>query len=295
VEEKQRVELELQELQSQLKLLRSKEDAETPIRVQLEADIANLVVEITALNKEQATLQSDIRSLKNHNNECADKLNTLKFQMMNLRQEIAKLNSQIVHSPEKTKKMIEDMKVSLGKEKELLMEVEQRGEDLQERAEILAKVEKEVTRNTKLLDECEQERSRSKAQRKNLKSSKTTLMEKENLLRELNSNDQIVKRQVQAMQDKVERLAKLEEDKTSAAEEAIAEAHKDRMDAERKRAATQGSVDKNTLSVHQIQQRMEALKRQHEAEMEVMRSKYDQLEQQVRTYHKNMFQAIKSM
>lgn len=143
---------------------------------------------------------------------------------MSLRQDCAKLKSQVVESPEKLLKvhhnryhslqsrnatlqhydnsvlvcklillrqMIEDMKVSTVTERENIVAIESRTVELQNRLQSLHKIEKEMQKGLKTLEEAEMQLSKHKQTRAKLKAHQQKLTQSQNVLQEVNINIQV--------------------------------------------------------------------------------------------------------
>lgn len=111
---------------------------------------------------------------------------------MNTRQDCTTLRGQIVQSPEKLRKLIEDMKISLDSERQVVLDAEQRSINLQSRHESLLRIEKEVQKGIKNLEDTESEVVKHKTSRKSLKEHKTRLDNLENKFKELTTNEQVI-------------------------------------------------------------------------------------------------------
>jgi hypothetical protein len=128
--------------------------------------------------------------------------------MMNLRQECSKLKSQVVESPEKLikvrtlscgydsffffhKKMIEDLKVNSVTEREAIQNIEAKTIELQGRLHSLHKIEKEMQKGIKTLQEAETQLTKNKQTRKKWKQGQQKLQETEKVLQEVNVNIQV--------------------------------------------------------------------------------------------------------
>jgi hypothetical protein len=83
------------------------------------------------------------------------------------------------------------MKVSLDSERQIVFEAEQRSINFQSRYESLLRIEKEVQKGNKNLDDTELEIVKHKTSRKSLKEHRARLANLESKLKELTTNEQV--------------------------------------------------------------------------------------------------------
>lgn len=74
IETKAKLEVEVQEIQSKLQVLRAKREQEEPLIHQLQRETKELQAEIMQLNQQQAQLQSEVRNDKNTINDLKDRV-----------------------------------------------------------------------------------------------------------------------------------------------------------------------------------------------------------------------------
>lgn len=129
------------------------------------------------------------------------------------------LRAQIVPSPEKAKKLIQDMATSLENEKSLVRprplvtlsplvadesrsqieDLEKRTRELRARTDSIGKLHKEVTKILQAIEECDTERGKLKEVKRNVKETQTKVGVAQQKVRDLQEKEIALKRQLQAV------------------------------------------------------------------------------------------------
>jgi kinetochore protein Nuf2 len=105
IEQKSKLEIDVQDIQSKLQVMRAKREQEEPMIQSLQKDIKDVQAEIMNLNQQQASLQLSVRDYKGTVADLKDRVASNKFTLMNIRQDCTTLRGQIVQSPEKIRKV----------------------------------------------------------------------------------------------------------------------------------------------------------------------------------------------
>lgn len=186
------------------------------------------------------------------------------------------------------------MKVSLENERSSIVDAEERSHSLQDKYELLSRLEKETCKIVKIMEEAATEITKSKNERKAVKEARQQLAETESGLKELETREQHIHRQLNVVHENTARLSKQEEQKKENASRALEEATLERDEMEKQRVATMNIVDQNSNAKHELLQTIEALKESHRRDMEAMMEQYNMLENQLQEYHRTLFTAIKT-
>lgn len=96
---------ENERLQRDLQEILQAHAAEQPAIQQISQECAELESEINQLNKQQAIMRHEIGELKARNNEIRDDATSLHFTILEADKEIERLQSKIVNSPDRVKKV----------------------------------------------------------------------------------------------------------------------------------------------------------------------------------------------
>ena len=116
---------------------------------------------------------------------------TLKEQLATLQTENAKLSAQVIESPSDLKQTMTERTASLQKEQEAAAELERKLREVAARLEILANIEQDVDRCTKLLAECEIEQQRLEEARRAEAAGQENIHRLESNIRDLGLKDQV--------------------------------------------------------------------------------------------------------
>ncbi|XP_058103261.1 kinetochore protein NUF2 homolog isoform X3 [Magnolia sinica] len=110
--EQQRLELEAHIAKLKEEIVDHEEASrlEQPKVQEVEAEVKELRQNIQVLNKQQVSLKSSFRTLKDKNLEINDKISSADFELVKSAQENAKLRSKIVQSPDKLQRALEEKK-----------------------------------------------------------------------------------------------------------------------------------------------------------------------------------------
>ncbi|XP_024522331.1 probable kinetochore protein nuf2 isoform X3 [Selaginella moellendorffii] len=101
------------QLQNAIAQNEAERKAEEPQVQKLSVEAKELEQKIYALNKQQAVLQSDIRGIKEELNKLTEKIVSEKASVAQMKQEGFQLRTQIVQSPDKLRKMLEDRRAAV--------------------------------------------------------------------------------------------------------------------------------------------------------------------------------------
>eukprot|EP01116_Phalansterium_solitarium_P013049 TRINITY_DN2991_c0_g1_i2.p1 TRINITY_DN2991_c0_g1~~TRINITY_DN2991_c0_g1_i2.p1 ORF type:complete len:446 (-),score=228.17 TRINITY_DN2991_c0_g1_i2:96-1433(-) len=290
--DKQEIELQLQEQRTQLLQLKHQEEAQRQPVQKLQAQIAALDAEIMQLNQEQAKLAVEIRTVKKGSADLADSISGAKFQLVNTRHDAARLRNLIVPSPEGAKRHLDELRTTLEHDKAAVADAQRRAHDMHRRDDTVARAEREVHKSLKLLGECDAELERRREARRDMKQRQQLHAQRQRALQDLNSVADLAHRQHKAVQDKTARLAQQHDAKMLTARQAQDELRQTHQDAEHKAAANLNVLDQNASVYQGIQQKISDLKTQHELEMKSLAGTFGQLEATVDKYHRNLLTAM---
>jgi len=149
VQQRQFLELSLQESTSQLHSLQEKREAEQPQIDALTVEVNALESEIQQLNTRQAEVQAANKETKKQTISIKEKLEHAQFVLISTKQECSRLKSQLVENPEQLKRLVEELKTSVENEKAAVLTADKRALELQSRLEDISRAEKEIQKNSK--------------------------------------------------------------------------------------------------------------------------------------------------
>ena len=120
-----------EELTQRLALLREQTKEEAAVITQIEVDCKTIEVKINELNHQQAELREEIADLKDDNTKLKDTLSAHNIQLEESTYNRKKLQGQIVNSPERFRKQIQDVAQSLNTEQQTIRANERKHRELQ--------------------------------------------------------------------------------------------------------------------------------------------------------------------
>ncbi|KAL0042016.1 hypothetical protein WJX77_000793 [Trebouxia sp. C0004] len=265
--------------------LEAERAAEEPAVSQLEAETQQVFQENQQLNKQSTLLSNDVRTLKQQNNALADEASSAKFKLVDAQQEQLKLKGQIVESPERLQARLEELAGGVEKERALVMDAERRSRDLQARMDHIAKVEKEVVKAIKQMEEVEVEVKKKKEVSSRVKQLRKQVNANQAELQELEATEQHLKRQQASLTDRLSRLENQSALKREAAVSAVEEQLKEREAIEAENAAARARIAENEAMMRALRDRMKELQNNHDAQVSTVLEKYQSLRRQVQQYH----------
>ncbi|KAK9816471.1 hypothetical protein WJX72_000700 [[Myrmecia] bisecta] len=273
------------QLMSELRRLQAERASEEPDVARLEADIHEVYTENQQLNKQQATLNSEVRAMKQQTNVLADEAADLKFKLANARQEGDQLRSLIVESPEKLQAMLEEIQAAVERERSLVAEAERKARDLQARLDTVAKVEKEVQKAQRVMEEVESELAKKKAISRQVKELRSQISGEEQEALQLAATQQHLKRQQASLAERMQRLEQQAALKKEAAASCVEEQLRDKEAIEAENAATMAKLTENDAMMRALREKIKELQTTQEVQISMVLDRYTSLRQQVAEYH----------
>jgi len=290
--EKQQATEELQRLQHEAAQLRVARANEEPQIKELETEAVALSTQIDELNKTQLNLTNSSHELKQQALQFSEMLSQVKFELLSLRQEIQRLKSQIIPDPEKAKRQLKDMTATWEQERAHVEDIERKTNDARSRVEGLAKLQKELIRTQKLLEESDAERARLKELTHSIKDTKGKIALSDQKAHEVDLHQQQLLQQITSMQEKMHRLQKRHQAKREQAQQALEEARQERQRIDAEKDENRIKLEQNDQQIRLLQAKAMELQREQEQEMSLLKAGFDGLETQVRDYHQQLETAV---
>ena len=278
--------------EAQVRKWNERRDAERPRVTALEAETVELAAEITALNKQQLKLQADIRELKAQANEMGDRIANQKFALLQARQESAKLQAMIVSSPERVQAQLADMEAEVERDQQHVEHAERRTRQLQSERDALERYERELQELMRLLGDAERDTAKSKELAEALEQRREQLAEKEAALRSLTQERAHLDKQLALVEERLARIRTQSEARTGEAQAQLQELNEAYEAARSDQRDVEHAAQRNQTLADQMQVKIDELRREHAAETDALRAKYDSLEQEVVAYHRRLFTAM---
>jgi len=295
LQSRSKLENENLKLRAELDKLKAAREKELPEIQAAETQIDAYAEEMSNLNQQQSTLQNELRELKTANTEISDKLAEEKFAVLNETQEICRLQSQVVRSPERVKKEIEEMQETLDTEKENLKSMRNHSRQLSQRADGIEKCELELQRLLKLMADCETEMQQAKAIKEAIIDHNAQISEKQGELQKLAQAHTHCVRQAKSVEDRLLRVKKQASDRRAESQAAQEEMQAELQMVEQEREAVNKRVLSNEEMEAHTKRKIEEMTAAHNQELDELRAKYSALEKSVVEYHRQLFQVMQEV
>ena len=216
------------QMDEQLAALVAAQEAERPERQRLEANKKELTVKIQQLNERQLHLQQEARTKRDALTETQHTADQEEFEIKNLRTACRTLETQIVQSPEILKQEIATLGTKLEQERENVVVLEKRGRELVVQADRMGATKTDIVKARKQLDEVEKELARFTTANEDCDRTKDAVIHESGLLKESKAKEQQLKRQIEMISEKIERLTRQQDMKRKTAHANIEQARKDK-------------------------------------------------------------------
>lgn len=269
------------ELEARVEEIRAQRARDQPRVDDLTAEMQRLAAVVNTQNRDQAELSGEVLRIRARTAEIADSIASLRFVILNGKQECDKLRSQIVPSPERMKRELAELADMLQHERDTILAHERKSRDLQLKLDSLAQVETEIQRVMRLMKEVEVEMQKSKAAVEHTESIQESHQRAQLTLKELTLKEQQMQRQIQAAQERLQRLQRQHEGKRASIQQARDAALREKAVAELENRSALARIDANRATAADLSERIADLKRRHAEELSGVSSEYAALHRQV--------------
>lgn len=280
------------ELEHQITIIEeARAEEEGEVNAQKEA-ISQLAADLATLHRDQVSLTEETRDLKAKLIATTDAINAAKVKYLGEVQDVDKLRSQVVSSPDRVKGEIDDMAERLELDKENLQGVQRRTRHLHQRAEGLNKAAGDVVKVNKVLEEAVSEMDRTKALKSSIKEHKSKIAEFETEQESLKSAVVHLERQGKSIEQRLARVRQQRSDisdKAHCAEQRLAEQSR-QVEAERKAAAA--SIDSNERRADELTQEIEQLVTVFSQDLQQAAKSQEALYDSFTSYHMGLSDAL---
>ena len=271
--------------QRQLAELRADQEEIASRSEEIAAECETLTSEVTALNKHQAALGTEIKDLKAEANEINDKIANDRFLIHGAKQEREKLKSQIVQSPEKIKKQLQDMSAAVTGERQNVAGQESQLKDVRGRLDSLQRLNKDIKKNLALVEELDGQAEKVKSSKAVLKQTTANVETTGEKLRALSNKDKSVQNQLTATQKKMGSVSTDGEAALHDAQLRLTKLEKERVNLERSQTHNKARLDQNEAVCREARENIERMRKEHDKDVAGMQALCGRLESQVSSYH----------
>lgn len=243
-------------LQRQLNDLLQEQEAEAPAIRQITEETAELENEINVLNKRQAVMRHETSELKAKNNDLRDEMSSYQFNILEAEKEIERLRGKIVNSPDRVKKEIEGIAVSLEDAKEELNAMERRHRELLAYSDTFARTEKDMLKTIELMREAEQDIEKCKDAKEQVKSQKKEIEENRRKTMEIIAQRKRLEKLVEQKREIFERYKEESRIKDQAADQALKAAQEELRQLENSNMDIRQRIAANKDASREVERKM---------------------------------------
>ncbi|KAK9821512.1 hypothetical protein WJX74_005779 [Apatococcus lobatus] len=291
-EDQQKLSLQHAQQAAEIEALHKTRSDEEPDVAMLEADAAKGYSHNQQLNKQQVALSNEVKALRNQIASISEQSGAERLKLLDARQEADRLSGLIVESPEKLQQMVEEVAAAVEKERSLISDADRRSRDCSSRADAVAKVEKDLGKAMKQLEELEAEVARKKEVSRRVKDLRRQIAVGESDCQAQAATQQHLTRQQAALHDRLHRLDQQAAVKKEAAALAVEEQVREKEAVEAENAAAQAKIAENEAMMRTLQERVRELQSNHDAEVSSIMAKYRSLREQMAEYHMQLETAM---
>ena len=289
LQQKDQLEMRKQELSSQIKKIRQQRKSEEPEVDALKDETEKLTSQINVLNKEQALLKVNSAELKTASNELTDRLNSLKLSLKTGKADIEKLTSQIVRSPERMQSELVHLQEKLVEDKENLRMEEENLQEFSSKAQRIQNGQEELASLMTFMESVEAEAGKTALVKDELTALHSQLSVLKEELQVAEDENAHLKNKVTMTVEKMQRLTQQLENKRTESAASLNEVAAEKEQLGREQMAKMQQIRQIKEHIAQMENKMEVMKRNHEAELRGVHEKYEELVTEVQAYHKKLF------
>lgn len=291
-ETRQELHDENQQLRGQKEVVERERAEEAPEIARIRDETDALAAQLAALNKNASSLRRDIREEKQRMSKLKDQNDSDKFKIMGVKKDIDRLETQIVRSPERLKKTLGMMSNNVENEKREIEQMMTSVREAEAKLQQLHKGDNRILKRISAMDEIAELLQKSKKLSKDVKEQTNAIAANEEMIGELVRDERYLKEQINKASEKLFKLQKQFEKKRTAADMALTEVQAEKMALQQKIEQQRHVLERNLAETESAKRRLDTMKQQHQTHMNTLRSKYEQLHSQLRSYHASLTEAM---
>lgn len=283
---------ECQSVAEQIAAIEERREADEPKRRELEAQNNDLMNRLSALNKEQSDLRAEIQNAKDEMAKIKTRIEEYNFQTLAAKQEVQQLRAQIVSSPQKLQSQIEQLKITVSSDKQYIAETQDKARALASKLDAIASLESALAGLIGAADEAAADYERVIEEEARLEEHQARAERASIQANELAAGEILLDKQLAATQDKAKRFETQAKLKKDAVQLALEKARDEHRSCEREFSSAKVKLDENTAVIRELTSRRDAMLQEHEAEIGAMEASFDNLRENARAYHRQLFDAL---
>jgi kinetochore protein Nuf2 len=277
-----------EELEKQRTLMAEAHESIKPQIATVQVDVESLQAQLQALVTEQTTLREEMKAAKAISSELSTAISERNVEILSVQGENTKLKSQIIPEPEKLKQSLKDMTNQMQTNRADLTHQTTKLKAQQSRLIQLSKLEEKVTKRVELMRSFQNEQHALQKLRKIVAEQTTRQQEIEGQTDDLTAQEDSLKENLSAAQEKLFSLQKNFESKRLTAQSALEQvtSEKDALEKLLTSARNQQEQNENIMQIKKHQ--LTNLQSEHARTMGSLRGKYLTLQQAVGEYHEKL-------
>jgi len=288
LDENDRIDEDLEALREELARVKVEVSSEQEESEKLIAEVSSKKSQVMELNQKQAVLNGVIKDKKNRNNTLSNEISELKRQVLAADEDAKHWQTQIVKSPEKVKTALKDLEHQLEREKAEFVSQEKKSSMLEMRLQAIQKIEGDLAKCLKLLQEASNVTSKMQTIKARIKDQKKEHEDAEQEKREHIAQKEHIDALIDNVKNGIERQDQFHIPKIKKVEEALLTQRDVLRQTDDLQVSVNSHIHQNEMEAKDLAARQERLIREFDMEMARMKETYEQLEGDIVRYHQKL-------
>ncbi|KAI9355939.1 Nuf2 family-domain-containing protein [Zopfochytrium polystomum] len=280
---------ELADVVNSLRLQRAEEEPDVHIVKEETAPLSSTLKELDATRN---TMTARIEVLKKTRADAVEKRSNMRNTSIKTDDDIAKLKSRIIQSPEKLQQELVDLAQNVQSDKCALDEVEKVTRKHHSKMDLLTPVYQDVSLCSKLFENCEMETKKAAAASASTWAEKEDLERRETELGDLQNKDQLVKRQQQHAEEKSARVKQQIQARRKERDVRITELKQESEMTLRERELRQHDIDEANSAAAEAEAKLMDLRKKMDLDVQSYRDEFGKLRKRADDYRNALAKAM---
>jgi kinetochore protein Nuf2 len=283
-----RARLERRAAEQELAAVRAARDAERGEAAAVESEADALTTQNQALSKQIGALLQVSKQLKAQGAQQHEAAQADRAELSERRADVERLQGQVVQSPERFQRTLQDMQRAVEQERGLVADADRRCAQLQLRGEAAAKAEREVARCCEAMAELEADIGRKKEASRRVKALRERISRAQGDASEVEARAEHLKRQQTTLQDRIRRLESQAALRKDAAASSLEEKRRDREVADAEGAVAAARRAQLDAGAQRARDKAREILQQHEQAVAAVLERYARLRAGVASFNARM-------